>query len=754
MQRMPRKPALVPIAILGLALLVFVAPAGASTGLPASTPTAAPAQSAPPGDEVGGSFVRAAQRWNVPIEVLMAVGYAESHWEQRSGEPSLDGGVGIMHMRPGKGGTLAKAAQITGLGEGELTMSAGHNIEGGAALLSYISQKLNNTSAKKQTKPVLSSWYEAVEEYSSSLDPSVREAYARQVFQFIRDGATATLTSGERVQLPATDVPGLPQQGPPAPTSPDYGPALWVPAYSNNYTVGRPYPPLDKIVIHDTEGSYSSAINWFQNPSSGVSAHYVVRSSDGQITQMVRDANTAHHTGVWSYNVRAIGVEHEGYMNQTGWYTEPMYQSSALLVSTLADRYNIPKDRAHIIAHAEIPNQTHRDPGTNWDWNRYLALVRRDWQRAGLIDNGGAGFEAVPPQIDPQHYWYVYNGGYNGSNCLTTTSVTSSQYSYNSATWTSQMPSTGLYDVYAFVPYVNNGNSDTESARYRVDASDGTRTVTVSQKAITDLGLGGWAHLGRFSFNGGAPAGVHLDDVTGESGRSVWFDAVMWIPAASGAPPPTPPPPATGTPVPTNTQVPASTAVPTFTPTAQAIWTPGPCNMMFTDLPDTNWAYSYIAALYCRNVVTGYSDGTFRPNSSATRGQFTKMLALGMGWTREYPPYADFSDVLPGSTYFPYVATAYRLGVINGYPDGTFRPNEPVTRAQAVKMIVIAEGWSLEYPLTPTFSDVLVDNWAFGYIEAAYSHSIINGYTDGTFRPQNAITRAQVAKVLALATGP
>ena len=161
-------------------------------------------------------------------------------------------------------------------------------------------------------------------------------------------GRQPRCSRASRLELQPSAVGALPAEPAAAPASEDYPPALWAPANANNYLAGRPYPPLNTIIIHDTEGSYASAISWFQNPASGVSTHYVIRSSDGQITQAVRDANTAYQAGNWDYNVRAVGIEHEGYQSQQGWYTEAMYQSSAALVRYLTDQLGIKKDRAHI----------------------------------------------------------------------------------------------------------------------------------------------------------------------------------------------------------------------------------------------------------------------------------------------------------------------------------------------------------------------------------------------------------------------
>src|SRR5690606_37754439 len=116
-----------------------------------------------------------------------------------------------------------------------------------------------------------------------------------------------------------------------------------------------------------------------------VSAHYVIRSSDGQITQMVQDNDIAWHAGNSTYNRQSIGIEHEGYVNNASWYTNAMYQASANLTRWLCDTYNIPKDRAHILAHSEVPGATHTDPGPNWDWNYYMSLVNPSPPLNGIV---------------------------------------------------------------------------------------------------------------------------------------------------------------------------------------------------------------------------------------------------------------------------------------------------------------------------------------------------------------------------------
>ena len=94
--------------------------------------------------------------------------------------------------------------------------------------------------------------------------------------------------------------------------SEDYYP--YFPASSSNFTVAnRPTSnSIDGIVLHVAQGSWSSALNWFQNPKAQASAHYTVRSSDGFIGQSVLEKDIAWHAGNWNYNQASIGIEHEG----------------------------------------------------------------------------------------------------------------------------------------------------------------------------------------------------------------------------------------------------------------------------------------------------------------------------------------------------------------------------------------------------------------------------------------------------------
>jgi peptidoglycan hydrolase-like protein with peptidoglycan-binding domain len=184
----------------------------------------------------------------------------------------------------------------------------------------------------------------------------------------------------------------------PAAASTDYGPAIWNPAASCNYSTRS--TGVSHVTVHTTQGSYAGTISWFQNCSAGVSAHYVIRSSDGQITQMVRESAKAWHVG--NSNGYTVGIEHEGYVsNPSAWYTSAMYNASAALTRDILSSYGLSQKVydgssgwSAVVAdssfnakgHVNYANQTHTDPGSGWDWPRYKTLVA-----GGSSGGGGSG---------------------------------------------------------------------------------------------------------------------------------------------------------------------------------------------------------------------------------------------------------------------------------------------------------------------------------------------------------------------------
>ncbi|QHF93265.1 nucleoside transporter [Streptomyces sp. NHF165] len=346
------------------ALLVTAAGADATPEQPDRTGTRS----------LNASLASAADAYDVPRDVLAAVGYGETHFDGHAGKSSQANGYGVMHLvsNPSRH-TLEQAARLTGESVARLRRNTDANIHGGAAVLRAHADKLGLDAGDRDD---LGAWYPAVARYSGARGGTAR-LYADTVYRFLKKGLRATTPDGERVAVSAhgslrPDRSGVSAAGL-GTKSEDFPDAKWVPADGNNFSAGRA-EKLDKIVIHVTQGSYAGSISWFQNPEAQVSAHYVVRSSDGEVTQMVRDADTAYHAR--SANASSLGIEHEGYIDDPSWFTDAMYRSSAALTRHLADAHGIPKDREHIIGHSEAPGNDHTDPGPHWDWDTYMALVQ------------------------------------------------------------------------------------------------------------------------------------------------------------------------------------------------------------------------------------------------------------------------------------------------------------------------------------------------------------------------------------------
>ncbi|MBO0654265.1 N-acetylmuramoyl-L-alanine amidase [Streptomyces triculaminicus] len=157
----------------------------------------------------------------------------------------------------------------------------------------------------------------------------------------------------------------------------DHPGATWVAASSANWRrADRPLDfAVDRVVVHVVQGSYDDALRVFRDPLHKAAAHYVVRK-DGLVAQTVRELDVAFHSGNRAFNERSVGIEHEGYVDRPDGFTDAMYTASARLTAGICDRYAIPVDRTHIVAHSEVPGTDHTDPGPHWDWDRYLRLVR------------------------------------------------------------------------------------------------------------------------------------------------------------------------------------------------------------------------------------------------------------------------------------------------------------------------------------------------------------------------------------------
>ena len=144
--------------------------------------------------------------------------------------------------------------------------------------------------------------------------------------------------------------------------------------------------------------------------------------------------------------------------------------------------------------------------------------------------------------------------------------------------------------------------------------------------------------------------------------------------------------------------------------------------------------------------LVGYTDGTFGPERNMTRAEVTTMFARLLTEQIEADKtYSNtFSDVPKGCWAANYIGYMQQFGIITGYSDGSFRPDAPVTRAE---FAAIASRFEKLTEGSKSFTDVPDTYWAARYINFAATRGWVTGYSDGTFKPENTITRAEVAAV-------
>jgi hypothetical protein len=309
----------------------------------------------------------------------------------------------------------------------------------------------------------------------------------------------------------------------------------------------------------------------------------------------------------------------------------------------------------------------------------------------------------------------------------------------NGATWSATDPTflTGGYNATISTSY-----QSPIGGRHAWSGTIGSTGNFVNVQ-VNLIGYAGQANL-RFRFR-------EAND-TSVAATGWWVDDVSVTITAPCASTPT----ATATRTPTRTPVP-----PTRTPTATA--TPVNCPLPFTDVDQFNPFYQYIQCLYCRGIISGYADNTFRWSADVTRGQVSKIIANAAGLNGTVTT-QTFTDVPPGSPFFVFIGRLVAQGAISGYntaancPSGVpcFRPELSVTRGQLAKIDANAAGYNETPGATPTFKDVPAANPFYVFIERLSLHGVINGYTCGGpgepcpglyFRPNANITRGQVSKV-------
>jgi len=405
------------------------------------------AAGSPPGN-VGAAVRDAAQTYHVPTKLLLTVGHLNTRWRFPA-TPAMNGGYGPMDLTPTQ---LRRAARIAAIDPLRARHDLRENVRAGAALLAAAHAR--------------SSWPAAVAGLWGV-------PFADEVFH---------LRSPAAVSATQADYPG----------------ARWLPASRAVYSVSnRPISSrVTTVVIHTTEGSYSGTLSWFRNRAARASSHYVIRSSDGEVTQMVREKDEAWHSGNGAVNDASVGIEHEAWTGNCSWYTDAMYRSSAQLTAYLVTKYLIPPNRSHVIGHAQVPDPNHpgqfggashhTDPGPCWNWSKYMALVRdfagstvsSTLQR--VADDSARGF------AKPAGWKRTTSAGAYARSFVVSAPSASGQ----PVKFPLKVPVAGRYALYAWWPATASRNS---SVPVGIETANGLSWLRVDERTG-----GGWSYLGSF----------------------------------------------------------------------------------------------------------------------------------------------------------------------------------------------------------------------------------------------------------------
>ncbi|MEV5957893.1 N-acetylmuramoyl-L-alanine amidase [Streptomyces sp. NPDC051987] len=388
-----------------------------AAGALALLPSAAQAQpTAPRPSGLQADFTAAAAKYDVPVSVLMGVTREESGWQTHPGY-SDKGGYGLGNLTDvttgmlvdgaaGAGGrsdlaalvnrpgmhTLRTASKLTGIPAARLRTDRAANLEGTAALLASYQKTLTGALSADP-----SDWTAAVARYGQFTDRKAATRYVDDVFGAIASGARQPTAQGTlRLAADEDARPDLSQLGRLHLTSatattgaecPDTMNCTYAPVAvtgSNGQVSDRPANgiQIDRIVIHTAEGSFASALSALSARGAVTSAHYLM-DTDGSTTQLMPVEDIAFAVGNYHYNLHSVSIEHAGFTAQGAqWYTDATYRQTAELVTYLAQRYGVPLDRQHILGHDNVPGsldsnlaKQHWDPGTAWDWNRFMRLL-------------------------------------------------------------------------------------------------------------------------------------------------------------------------------------------------------------------------------------------------------------------------------------------------------------------------------------------------------------------------------------------
>jgi hypothetical protein len=174
----------------------------------------------------------------------------------------------------------------------------------------------------------------------------------------------------------------------------------------------------------------------------------------------------------------------------------------------------------------------------------------------------------------------------------------------------------------------------------------------------------------------------------------------------------------------------------------------------FTDIIG-HFAEPYVKTLYQKGAVKGKTATIFAPNDKVTRAELIKMVVTAFNIPMTDVSVSSFADVKADAWYTDYIESAYKAGITEGYFElvkgkyqRMFKPDQPINRAEALKMILLAAGAELPETATVKFPDTTLTAWYAKYLSFAKLNGITSGYADGKFKPANNVTRGEAAKMI------
>lgn len=168
--------------------------------------------------------------------------------------------------------------------------------------------------------------------------------------------------------------------------------------------------------------------------------------------------------------------------------------------------------------------------------------------------------------------------------------------------------------------------------------------------------------------------------------------------------------------------------------------------LAFTDVPNKSWYSTAVDFCASRGYVTGYKDGTFKPNNNITRAELAAVMSKYLGLTS--PANNSFADVPNGKWYTSPVLNCVKAGIITGYSATKFGPNDKVTREQAA--VILAKAFNVDKASgRTTFSDdSSISGWAVGQVKAMKQVGLISGVGNNKFAPKANVTRAAICQMI------